>query len=618
MPKFKYCTTLIVAVISLISSTWFYHFTLTISILLLLVSSGIAFFFGTWKIKRSTLLWSIPLSAFATLSTMGQRSYDGLFWIGLVATLFLAWILLVLTISFLSGITATSAPSPKSSKIVFWAIFLGLALIWGIYWLAYYPGIFQVDSLNQWSQVMGTHVWSNWHPVFVTLLLKFLTKLGGSPSTFLLVQLLFGAYAVAWSFKVLNQRGLPRAVVAVGALAYALYPVNGYYMVTVWKDVLYSIVLLLLFVMLSEIVRNQDWLLTSISHTLAFIFAMVGASLIRKNGYMVVLIVLLLLLIFYFGRRSLVVTVATLALIVGFNSYTKHKLNPVPSPISESMAIPYQQIAATVKYQGKISNSQKIYLNQIFPLQYWGTRYNPYRVDTLKFSSEFNSYLIDIKPKRFLTTWFQLLLQNKVIFIKSFMKQTAAIWQTNVPNDVHFYTHGIITTGPRDDAATLYQTFQKHPQTVTKQLKLDYQAYIKTCKRCNQPAPGWIHYKQSRLMESKALRDNSKWNWALSQLQSQFKWFDTELPQQGLTRGGPFIMLLLIAFVLCWYRLNWKQLILLFSVPILNVLTLIIAIPAPEYRYMYSLAFSIIPIMLIAFTFQSKLTKAKQMLPKKM
>ena len=67
------------------------------------------------------------------------------------------------------------------------------------YWLAYYPGGFNLDALGQWDQAHGYWELDNWHPIITTIIYWGLTRISDTLafcifSQILLFSLVFGVF----------------------------------------------------------------------------------------------------------------------------------------------------------------------------------------------------------------------------------------------------------------------------------------------------------------------------------------------------------------------------------------------------------------------------------------
>jgi hypothetical protein len=180
-----------------------------------------------------------------------------------------------------------------------WAAFaLPMLIAWVVFLLAFWPGMMSNDSLDQWRQVLSGQ-YNDHHPAFHTLTIWLVTRVYLSPAVVALAQivalgLLSGAILAGF-----ESLGVPSNVLWAASLVFALSPVNGTMVNTLWKDIPYSTALLgftfLLFRLVYSggtwIAERKNWLILGITAGLV--------SLFRHNGLPVVLATFLLLLFVY-------------------------------------------------------------------------------------------------------------------------------------------------------------------------------------------------------------------------------------------------------------------------------------------------------------------------------
>lgn len=594
----------IITILSLLSVFGFYRPTVLLGMILLV--SIIVFNMYTdrpTKLSHTQLCYSLLMGMFWLVSTYRHNwTFSPSYITGLIATFILATLSIYKLIDLANQLRISNPHEHKHTIRVGISIFLVITLTWGIYWLAYYPGLLSDDSVNQWSQLYGTLPLSEWHPLIHTFFIKILSVNGQFPGLFLAIQVVFGAATVACILGRSYKLGLSTILVYLIALFYAIYPVNGYYMVTMWKDTPYSILLLILFWLVFEIVHSDERILQSRWFPALLAITLFGVGTVRKNGMLVIVALILCLLIFMAHKKTiLMVGIITFALIAGYNTYTTKALNAVKSPPSEALSIPIQQVAATYRDNGNIPKTQRQYFDTIMPKSGWIAHYNPYLVDTIKFSNEFNKEVIDQDPKKFVKNWLTTLKHNPIIFVKAYATQVAAVWEIEAPPVEAFNLHvfRIPYYGERDHAEVAYKQSQDDPKLFHKNMVWQYHIYAQNMRAAHQEkkALSESQYEKNRILQSKTLQDGSLWAVGNKLLNRLFDHFNS-LPQQGFTRGGLLTILLLILAYMYAQAVGLKKASLVLCVPVINVLSLAISIPAPQFRYVYSLAFSMLPILL--------------------
>lgn len=206
----------------------------------------------------------------------------------------------------------------KKNKIffVFFLIFFLAYLLW---WLSFYPGVLTQDSLNQWKQAQTLHI-NDAHPIFLTIFMVGLGKIFNSPAIVSFLQIILASSILAWGFSLAKAKKVSNLIIIPVLLWYILMPQFGFYFITIWKDILFSIFFLaiLIFVYLliidNENARKKQFLIS-------LPLLLVAAALIRYNGLLLIILVPLALVPFIKLRKIALISFA--ASVVGvllFNS----------------------------------------------------------------------------------------------------------------------------------------------------------------------------------------------------------------------------------------------------------------------------------------------------------
>lgn len=176
----------------------------------------------------------------------------------LAATLLLGLAIFALTAWCMSHRAARHTDrSPTAGRWGWLALATPPALVWTIHLLAYWPGVMTPDSMWQWTQVL-TGEYDNWHPAFHTMLQWVLTRPARTPAIVAAAQIAAVSGVVGWALSSMRRLGLPAAAAWLMSSLIALWPPNGILVVTLWKDIPYSIGVLALGVMLLKEVDGRD------------------------------------------------------------------------------------------------------------------------------------------------------------------------------------------------------------------------------------------------------------------------------------------------------------------------------------------------------------------------
>lgn len=303
-------------------------------------------------------------------------------------------------------------------------------LIWGIYFLAFFPGIMSADSLRQWHEVM-TFQFDDWHPAFDSFTYWVLTRLWFSPAIICIAQILALAGVFAYGMLRLEKRGLPLWGLITLTIFFSLFPLNGFYVNTLFKDVPFGIVILLLFIYSIEIVAsNGAWLLAK-RHVVGLAIVLALIWLVRHNGLLTSLSAIACLLICYkpYFKRTLVVLLGCLALVglVKGPLYTAIKVNGRPYALDILLA---HQIGAVLSEGTQPTASERKVLEQVLPLPLWKKNYNPYESDPIVFNKKFSyNYLAtDTGRLNLIKTWATLVPRNPVALARHQKRVSELVW----------------------------------------------------------------------------------------------------------------------------------------------------------------------------------------------
>ena len=312
-----------------------------------------------------------------------------------------------------------------------------------IYWLAFFPGVMSFDSVSQWDQ-LSTFKITNLHPAAHTILEWILTRIWYSPAIISLFQVLIASLVIGYGLNTIQKVGrIPGYILIILSFLFTANPIVGIMNVTLWKDVLYSLAILLLTIVLLKLVSSDgEWILKP-SH-----FVLLGCTLpiiwlFRFNGFPVVLVSMIAMVIVYkkYFKHfvySTLIAIAIILFVFGpvyswfevnrelvFN-YGIAFIHPV---------VPYVNNQTDLAY---LSDREKQYLNQIYPLKNtWS--YSCYDA-TVFYYLNANFLPVIGDPFTMLKIFTRLAIHDPKIMINHFICLSSFIWQPNQPKNVYLET----------------------------------------------------------------------------------------------------------------------------------------------------------------------------------
>ena len=272
-----------------------------------------------------------------------------------------------------------------------------------------------------------------WFYIFLTqLCVKFIFWLGGGYEEALvalsLIQILISSIIYSYCLVWLRNRRLNRIVWWILAVFYIFCPFLSIIKINIFKDIPYSLVLLLWIPILYDCRESNGQILAQ-KATIIKICILLILSLLRNNGVYVSAFILLCMLICYRSKIKFFIIFGTVLLLTIVGSIIFEKHNNIKHLFKETVGIPLQQMAGVVYYDGKISQEQIDFVNRVIPIEFIKENYNPYSADKLKWGGAplDNDYLNDHKQE-FLQVWLELLPHNFDIYVKVYLRTTYGFW----------------------------------------------------------------------------------------------------------------------------------------------------------------------------------------------
>lgn len=338
-------------------------------------------------------------------------------------------------------ISIQSSPSEFSGRWLMAGATLACGIVWTIYGVIFYPGIISWDFYAQWHEMSGNIPLSDWHPVFHTLLIRAVTRIWYSPAMVTLLQISTMSILVGMAAVRLLRNGVPSWTIMMMVLFYAFFPLNGFYAVSLWKDIGYSIAFLWLNVLVVDVVFSSGRVLAKRSFQVSIFLALCCVAMMRHNGLVPAFGSLLVLLAIYYRTQLkpiLILMLSLAAFILLFKGpvFTMFKVDVTDKNILKAH-LPIQHIGAVLHADGEITPDDRIFLSKIIPLPYWKEAYDPRSCMPLIFGKDQNgaTYLKgeflkkDENYHKFLVIWLKIALQNPYPIIQYYRRSTELLWR---------------------------------------------------------------------------------------------------------------------------------------------------------------------------------------------
>lgn len=346
-------------------------------------------------------------------------------------------------------------PDKKKKLLIFFGSSGIMLLAWLPYFIYMFPGIMTTDSNWQMKQALGLDEYSNHHPVAHTVIIKLFYSLGEflfkgnanlGVATYSVCQAILLSMAFAYLILTLYEFGFRKSILTAVLLSYALPSYHALYSITMWKDVWFGGIVLVLSTTLWRILVHTGTGEKKIRRSefiMFFIFG-VGMCLFRSNGlYAFVLTVLLMTVYFVRKKKYAIILNAVLALTVALvvKGPVYNAIGVTPVDTIESLSIPAQQIAAAVRDGAELTDEQSSLLNEIVDVSALGERYAPNISDSVKNlvrETDNQEYLEEHKFE-YLKLWIDLGIKNPKSYLLAHAEQTFGYYYP----DVQYWIYGL-------------------------------------------------------------------------------------------------------------------------------------------------------------------------------
>ena len=297
-----------------------------------------------------------------------------------------------------------------------------------------YPGVLTPDSINQLGQAIGQMPYENANPLANTLLIKLCVQIGllvtGSLRTavsfYTLFQMAMVSLAAGYAIKTMQIYKLPLWSRLVTLGFYALVPYNAVMAVTMWKDVLFAVVVLVFICTMLRLLKEF-----SVSYLIVFGIMGLCICLFRSNGWFGFLATVPFLAYYY--RKKMLPVYPVLAGIILAALIVKGPLmsrfEVVQPDFVESVSVPAQMIARVVVNGSTITAEEQQMIDSVVDSSYIPELYVESFADNMKelMRAGHPEYLENHKGD-YLKLWLKLGIEHPLDYLDAYIGQTKGYW----------------------------------------------------------------------------------------------------------------------------------------------------------------------------------------------
>jgi len=369
--------------------------------------------FNNAKETRISRNFDVPL--YASWATLAVAYY--------LSAIFATFFLSTIFVAF-SGFSNSASLDNKKAWI-FYA--LPMCAVWMFYLLVFWPGFMTADSITQWQEVnTGKFVHAN--PVMHTLTVWLITRIWFSPAAVAFVQIIVLSGALGWGVATLRQFGAPNWLAWLTAITLALSPANSALSITLWKDILFSAMVVLLTVSVFKIMAtNGEWLKRK-TNWIALGVVLTFVCWYRLNGILVAFLTLATTAWVYKKYWRALVKAAVLFLVLYYpvTNAVFRALNVEFFNMARSELVATQMIAGYMKAGTSFSLEEQKVLNSILP-EPWA--YNCYRNEALLFNPNLNWNYMTAHSREITSIALNAIKKNPLIAFRHLACQGASVYR---------------------------------------------------------------------------------------------------------------------------------------------------------------------------------------------
>ena len=199
----------------------------------------------------------------------------------------------------------------QMSKKLFFLIFVLLLLCWLPYFLRYFPAVMTPDSYYS-VHFVENKMLNDFHAFGHTWFFGGFYYLGklifndGNMAVgfFIIIQMIICSILFTYLIKFLYDKGIRKVYLVIIGLFIAFSPLYAIYSVTLWRDILFGMAFITLFISLYNFVYNDYEF--KVSNVLIYLLSILVILFFRNNGIYVFLLFIPFLVIFTQKRRIIV------------------------------------------------------------------------------------------------------------------------------------------------------------------------------------------------------------------------------------------------------------------------------------------------------------------------
>ena len=317
--------------------------------------------------------------------------------------------------------------------------------------LTNYPGVMTPDSLNQYRQAAGIEGYSDHHPWLHTMLINLFYELGIMISgneyfaiaCYTIAQMLLVALGVGYVWTTLYELGLKRKYCIAGVVLFVIYPYNLIYAVTIWKDILFAVSVLVLtitlFRMCLQVKEEKNICCRDLVIYAVCAFFM---CMLRHNGFYAFLALCPFLFWFMRKKWKQLVPVTILILITCFviKGPIMNAAGVEPGKLAFKLCLPLQQVGRVIADGCDLTPEEIATIEKINVISYVKENYQKGGADPMfAWVIYGNQDYLQENMGEYLQLWLSLGVKYPDKYLQAFIDLTKGYWYPMDPEQVLYF-----------------------------------------------------------------------------------------------------------------------------------------------------------------------------------
>ncbi|MBR1572117.1 MAG: hypothetical protein IJ655_05215 [Lachnospiraceae bacterium] len=318
--------------------------------------------------------------------------------------------------------------------------FSKIILAWLPYYLIYYPGTANEDSIiqimeffhvrsyiNDLSAVQGANIFiTDHHPYILTMIFGAFSKLGLALGNitigfaiYIVIHFVFQAAVFTIVLGYLRRIGWGEKAIKAARMVIMFVPIYPLYAICMLKDNIYSAFVLLVAIGLIEIIRSAGEVLNQ-KKFLLYMFMVTSCMMLTKVYGKYVMAVLAVVSIIWYRKWWKEIAISFILPVLVFHFLYQGMFLPVmnvaPGGLQEAMSVPFQQTARYMKEYGEeVTDEEYKAINAILPAKKLAKLYEPELSNRVK--ERYNQQATKKELKNYMKAWWNMGLKHPICYI---------------------------------------------------------------------------------------------------------------------------------------------------------------------------------------------------------